>query len=166
MALPWKGSRRVCVSWVRIPPFPPTHWSRGRAVDYSSLLNCRTFGFRGFESLRLRQPPNIKVTAMAGQLAEAFCEFHHRNPMVYKLFEDFTFRVIKAGYRRYSADAVMHRVRWETSIETTGDSFKINDHHVAYYGRYFMMLHPQFSGFFRTRTISADDETVMKRLFE
>lgn len=86
-------------------------------------------------------------------LQAKFWEFHIANPQVYALFERFTFEVIMRGFRHYSADAIIHRVRWETSITTTDNEFKINDHHTAYYARRFHANHPEHDGFFRLRGV-------------
>ena len=53
---------------------------------------------------------------------------------------------------RFNVPISMNMV--ETSIETTGDIFKINDHHTAYYSRLWMRLNPEHKGFFRTRLVS------------
>ncbi len=87
-------------------------------------------------------------------LIRAFFRFHRENPHVYELFDRFTRQVIARGRTRYSSDAIFHRVRWETSIVTTGDVFKINDHHTAYYSRLWMRLNPEHKGLFRTRMVS------------
>ena len=84
-------------------------------------------------------------------------DFHKRNPQVWKLFEQFTFDRIDKGFRHYSADAIMHRVRWET--EAGGipgqEPFKINNNYVSCYARRFMMRNQLYKGFFRTRTQSS-----------
>jgi len=89
-------------------------------------------------------------------LAEAFEAFHYQNPTVWNLFHRFAMEAIGAGHRHYSADAIMHRVRWETSIETSGHLFKINNNHVAYYARRLMATSPMFKGFFRTRRVASE----------
>lgn len=80
-----------------------------------------------------------------------FDKFHNENPRVYQLFERFTLEAISRGHGHYSADAIMHRVRWETSISTTDPEFKINNNHVAFYARMFMDNNPERVGFFETR---------------
>ena len=93
------------------------------------------------------------------QLHAKWQKFHHNNPRVYELFKKFTFQAIQAGHKSFSADAICHRIRWETSIVTleeevnpdTGGKLKICNNHVAYYGRKFMSDYPEYAGFFRTR---------------
>ena len=95
-------------------------------------------------------------------------EFHHDNPRVYELFKKFTFQAIQAGYKSFSSDAICHRIRWETSVVTleegvnpnTGEKLKINNNHVAYYGRKFMRDYPEYEGFFRTR----DTKSAWRRI--
>ncbi len=88
---------------------------------------------------------------MSDRLKKQFWEFHKKNPQVYRLLEKFTFDVIKRGFKNYSINAIFERIRWHTDIETVGSSFKLSNNHRAYYARYFMHLHPEYQGFFRTK---------------
>ena len=78
--------------------------------------------------------------------------WHKANPEVYELFKKFTWQVIGAGHKNYSSKAIFERIRWHTDVETGGDPFKINNNYTAYYARLFMVDHPEYDGFFRTRT--------------
>ena len=92
------------------------------------------------------------------RLPADFERFHAENPQVYRLFERFTFDAIYAGRTRFSSDAVLHRIRWYTNIETKDEAgFKINDHWTAFYARLFMRNYPQHKGFFSLRTAAADE---------
>ena len=72
---------------------------------------------------------------------KAFVAFHRANPEVYRLFTRFAAEAMAAGHKRMSADAIMHRVRWETDVVTrgaggmNGKGLKINNNHIAYYAR-------------------------------
>jgi len=93
--------------------------------------------------------------------AEAsFAAFDAAHPEVWAMFERFTFEAIRRGYSHHSADAVMHRVRWETSANANGKPFKVNNNHVAFYARSFHRKHPLHAGFFRTRKSKADAEAA------
>ena len=95
---------------------------------------------------------------MSAALRAEFETFHQANPHVYRLFKRFTFDAIRAGRKRFSSDAVLHRIRWYTNIETTDEAgFKINDHWTAFYARLFMRDHPEHEGFFALRTAAADE---------
>ena len=85
-------------------------------------------------------------------MEERFRKFHADNPRVYELFCQFAAQIIAAGKQRYSADAVIHRIRWHTSIETrSDDGLKINDHFSAAYARLYVRDYPQHSDLFRLR---------------
>jgi len=87
---------------------------------------------------------------------EQFKKYNDDNPKVYDLFCKFTNKVINRGFRNFSAESIINQIRWFTSIETTGDVFKINNDLKPYYARQFMKDNPQHQGFFRTRLSIAD----------
>jgi hypothetical protein len=79
------------------------------------------------------------------------------DPIAWRLFQRFTLELIERGYEHYSSDAVLHRVRWETSVSTADHSgFKCNNDVTALYARMFHLMHPQHDGFFRTRVSRYD----------
>lgn len=84
---------------------------------------------------------------------EKWWQWHKANPHVYELFKRFTMQAIDRGHRNLSAWLIVNRVRWETSIETKGDDFKINNDYIAFYARLFMHDFPQYKGFFRVRSL-------------
>lgn len=85
----------------------------------------------------------------------AFEEFHKANPHVYEAFKRFA-REAQGKVARYSADAILHRIRWFAAIETSGDEFKVNDHWSAFYARLLIRDDPSFTGFFELRKAAAD----------
>ena len=86
-------------------------------------------------------------------LEKRFWRYHGDNPHVWQMFKRFTFQATNRK-THYSADAILHRMRWFTEIETHGDIFKINNNYAAYYARMFMNEFPQHKGFFRTRLLA------------
>jgi hypothetical protein len=100
------------------------------------------------------QPSQPKFNAMAAR----FATIDAANPDIWRLFERFAFDMIQRGFQHYSADAVMHRVRWETAVYLLdgNNEFKIANIWVAYYARKFTRVHPQYAGFFRLRPSQAD----------
>jgi hypothetical protein len=79
-----------------------------------------------------------------------FWKHHDVNPRMYELFNQFAGQAV-VRRPRYSSDAILHRIRWFTDIESTGEPFKVNDHYSAYYARLWMRDHPEHAGFFETR---------------
>lgn len=87
-------------------------------------------------------------------LKQKWWEWHKKNPHVYELFEKFTFIAINKGHKRLSAWLIVNRIRWETSIETSGDDFKISNDFIAYYARLFVAYHPEYEGFFQLKRMT------------
>lgn len=86
-------------------------------------------------------------------LKEKFELFHEENPHVYDMFCKFTMQAINRGHKRLSAWMVANRIRWETSIETTGNEYKISNDFIALYARKFMEDHPEHEGFFKIKAM-------------
>ena len=81
-----------------------------------------------------------------------FEQFHAANPLVYELVKKYTLDVIATGRDTFSMTSIFERIRWHTDIETKCErEFKLSNNHRAYYARYFMHLHPEHDGFFRTK---------------
>jgi len=85
-------------------------------------------------------------------LQAEFWRFHQDNPHVFGLFTKYAIMIRSIGLRRYSADALLHRVRWDLDVATAaGDGFKINNNHAAFYARLLVRERPEFVDFFETR---------------
>lgn len=109
------------------------------------------------------------------QWLDRYHMFRQKHPDVMTYFNRFAFDRLARKFTHYSADAVMHRVRWETGAGARPgeehEEFKINDCFVAYYSRDWMRAWPTHGpigdveggnfeqGFFRTRT----QKTLTKR---
>lgn len=91
--------------------------------------------------------------ALFGSAREAaFRAWLRDNPRIWELFVKFSFAVMQAGHRHYSADAICHRIRWHVQIDIKDASgFKINNDHVAFLARRFAEVYPEHAGFFRMR---------------
>jgi len=84
-----------------------------------------------------------------------FAEFDAANPDVWDEFVRLATRAINAGRARYSADAIVHLIRWERNVvrKTDGSEFKINDQYTSRYVRKWQAAFPLWAGFFETRTL-------------
>jgi hypothetical protein len=89
---------------------------------------------------------------------ERWWGWHKENPHVYQMFSSFTKTAIDAGLPHSSAWLIVNRIRWETAIETQGDTFKISNDFIAYYARLFMVYNPEHDGFFRTKKLKDECE--------
>lgn len=76
---------------------------------------------------------------------------HGIPPDVYQQFEKLVFDVMDRGFNRYSADALLHRIRWHQQVERGNRDYKCNNNWTPTLSRFFMEKYPQHSGFFETR---------------
>jgi hypothetical protein len=91
-------------------------------------------------------------------LQAAFDRFDEANPQVWDAFVKYTFELIRAGRDAYSADAVLHRIRWDSAIQTNGTTFKISNNHSAYYARKFQREFPHYAAFFVTHPVRGEQQ--------
>ncbi len=89
------------------------------------------------------------------KLEKEFREYDDKNPHVYVLVKKYTFEKETQGFKNYSSDAILHRVRWDAEVRTDEcpHGFKICNNHTAYYARKVMAEFPRLKGFFRTRRV-------------
>ena len=84
-------------------------------------------------------------------IQQRFEAFHAENPQVFLWFRTFAVQLQRAGNLRFSADMVMHRVRFEAVMTwNKSKGFKINNDFTALYARE-LMREPRFAGVFETR---------------
>lgn len=86
--------------------------------------------------------------------AVKFQQYHQQNPQVYEKFAEFTFDAIRAGRKYFGAKMIIERIRWYSLVEAN-DGYKVNNNYAPYYARMFEAKHPQYTGFFRKRRLTA-----------
>jgi hypothetical protein len=83
-------------------------------------------------------------------------EWHQRNPEIWLMFEKFTEEAIARGVKKMSHWLVINRIRWEVSIATFGNEFKISNDFIAFYARMWNALHPQHKDIFTTKKMKGE----------
>lgn len=78
-------------------------------------------------------------------------EWHLQNPQVWEYFERFSLEAVARGRNHVSHWLIVNRIRWEISIVTTGEDFKINNNYIAFYARLWNALHPEHKHLFSTK---------------
>jgi hypothetical protein len=97
-----------------------------------------------------------------GSIAERAERFHQRNPHVYRFAVKIA-RFMKArGLRRYGIGAVFEIMRFKI-LETTGDIYKLNNNHRAFYARLIMGQEQDLGGFFSIRESPHDSDYYERR---
>ena len=119
----------------------------------------------GLDQLQLELP--TKARTRHDEMLEQAQRFDAQHPIVWQLFRQFTFDRINRGFKNYSGNSIVERIRWQTDQAETGDNqFKINNNYAPYYARKFMQHYPEHEGFFRTRRQTSQDNppTAMREL--
>jgi hypothetical protein len=73
---------------------------------------------------------------------------------VKELFSVLTYELIKRGWNHYSADAVLHRIRWHYHVEKGNREFKCNDHWTASLARWWLANNQNHPEFFELRALA------------
>ena len=99
--------------------------------------------------------PDADAKRLFGQFQEEqlkrFKKFNTQNPHIYDAFVERARQMKKAGHKRYSASAIIQRIRWEMDITTKGSRFKIDDSFTTFYGRLADYLNDDLKDFFEYR---------------
>lgn len=86
---------------------------------------------------------------------DKFNKFHRENSGVYTLFKKFALQLINAGCGRLGSKQIIERIRFETAIQTKGDSdFKIDNNHTCFYSRLFCRDFPEYIDKFSFKKIA------------
>lgn len=64
------------------------------------------------------------------------------------------------GLRHFSADAILHRIRWHFVIDQRRGNWKCNNNWTATLGRWAMAEHRDLAGFFETRASPQKGVTI------
>lgn len=72
---------------------------------------------------------------------------------VFDLFEQIAFSLYSKGWETYSADAILHRIRWHMRIDKGERDFKCNNNWTSTLARWCMKKNQQLHGFFETREL-------------
>lgn len=89
-------------------------------------------------------------------IEQSFREYFKKNPHIYREFEKRAFQLIKAGNKKISSKMIINNIRWSVAtkeIDTTNESYAINDAYTPYYARVFVHFHPQYADRFELRKI-------------
>lgn len=78
-------------------------------------------------------------------------EVGHIPSEVSELFDQLAHKLIADGWPRYSARAILHRIRWHFRVEKGRREFKCNNNWTPALARWWMAKNPSHSEFFETR---------------
>lgn len=59
------------------------------------------------------------------------------------LFEKIALELVAEGFKRFSADAILHQVRWRNRVQWAAGEYKANNNWTADLARWFLERHPK-----------------------
>ena len=82
--------------------------------------------------------------------------YMEKNPEVWRQFKLLAEQALDSGRKYFSARTIIEQIRWHSMISEKNSTFKIGDHVSPYLGRKLMAEDARFKGFFRTKTVAAE----------
>ena len=86
--------------------------------------------------------------------------FDAGHPGIYPLFRELAAKVRRQGFVRYSADSLLHQMRWHHHVEKGNREFVVNDHWGAVLARRLIRDDPTYSTFFELRKSKHDAQSA------
>jgi hypothetical protein len=93
---------------------------------------------------------------------ECFEAFDQAHPDIWRLFKENAFKLIRRGHDHWSADAILHVIRFEHATSTQGQLPKINNNLAAAYSRKWAREFPEYRDFFQYRDSKFDQQENTK----
>jgi len=87
------------------------------------------------------------------ELQARFEAFHAANPRVYATLVRLAREARAVGHQRVGIAMLFEVARWQLSIQTTGDDFKLNNSYRSRFARLIMAQEPDLAGVFETREL-------------
>jgi hypothetical protein len=86
----------------------------------------------------------------------AFRKYHLENRHVYVELKRLARAMKATGRETYSMYSLFEVVRWNISLQTTGDEWKLNNSYRPWYARLLLLRNPDLEEFFELRHSQAD----------
>lgn len=84
-------------------------------------------------------------------LERRFVEFHRRNPRVYAALEKKCLALFDSGRTRIGVAELVEDLRYEPSLKTAGDTFKLNNSYRSFYARLLIYKHSKLASIIGVR---------------
>jgi hypothetical protein len=99
----------------------------------------------------------VKAHRREQTIDERFAAFDGAHPEVFAEFKRLALEARRRGHEHYSADGILHVVRWHTSVNPQKDEgFKINNDFSSRYARKLIAEDGTFATFFELRALKSD----------
>lgn len=89
-------------------------------------------------------------------IAERFERFHRNNPHVYAALVRLAREAKAVGHRKIGIKMLVEVARWQLSMRTVGEEFKIPNDYTAHYARMIMEREADLDGMFELRKLRSE----------
>lgn len=100
-------------------------------------------------------PIQLALIGRHRSIDERFADFCTNNPRIVAEFERRALALIARGREHFSADAILHAIRFDTAMSEAGGDFKVNNNHASRLARAFMEKYPQHQLFATRKLVAA-----------
>lgn len=106
------------------------------------------------EQLMLLDPKPLTnpITDPGASLRDRFTAFHEANPHVYEQLRVLSLDLVGRGAKQLGIGMLFEVLRWVYAVRTSGDEYRLNNNHRAFYARLLMESEPELRGKFHVRT--------------
>ncbi len=106
-----------------------------------------------FEPLPPLKKPAYEKT---DTIEERFSAFHAANPAVYRELRTMAPGIKRRGATRYGIAGLIEVLRYRYSLQTSGDSLKLNNNFRSRYARLLIDNEPELDSFFELRELQSE----------
>jgi len=89
------------------------------------------------------------------ELDKKFWDFHDKNPQVFAKLEELALQAYTRGRKKIGIGMIFEVLRWNSNMQTTGDTYKLNNSYRSRYVRILIQSHPEYHDLFETRRIKS-----------
>jgi len=106
-----------------------------------------------FNQLTLLDPQALTnpVVDPGASLRDRFAAFHQANPHVFDNLARLALDLKARGASRVGIGMLFEVLRWQYALRTSGDDYRLNNNHRAFYARKLMADVPDLAGMFEVR---------------
>lgn len=101
--------------------------------------------------------PIVQPSRRGDTIREQFELFDEVNPHVYQHLRRLALEVAARGTTRWGIGNLFEVLRWQSSVATTGDPYKLNNNFRSHYARKLMANEPMLEGMFEVRRLRSED---------
>jgi hypothetical protein len=113
-------------------------------VEHPEPVQPSLFSAELLDTEGIRDLPTIR---------ERFAEFDRRNPHVFREIRRRCNELLALGVKHFGLRLVWERMRWDHTVQTQGEPWKLNDHYVAYYARKLIESDRRFASVLELRAL-------------